>query len=310
MRVLIAEADTLVRRVLETALAQWGHEVVCCPDGTTALQALLGAIPFDYAVLDWSLADIESPKICRAVRKQQAQTYLLALCKPEAERSLLNALDADADDVLAKPVEADALQLRLRVGERVLALRKELAAALETVRVKTLQDPVTGLWNREALLDSMDRELERARREGSPLGFALFDVDDFRLVNDTLGRRAGDGVLRQAAQRLRRSLRSYDMLGRFGGDQFLAILPGCDEALAGALAERLRTAVSAQPIALDEGAVRITLSAGIAASGGMHGHESADALARAAEAALYKAKQPGQHSLAVATKGSWLNITT
>ncbi|TAJ10820.1 MAG: diguanylate cyclase [Nitrospirae bacterium] len=311
MRVLIAEADALARRVLETALTQWGHEVAGCADGVAALQLLLGATPFDYALLDWSLAELDGPKICRAVRKQSAvQTYLLLLCKPDADQVPLAALDAGADDALLKPVDADQLQFRLHAGQKVLELRRELASAQETLRVKTLQDPVTGLWNREALTDSMDRELDRARREGAPLGFVLLDVDDFRLVNDTLGRRAGDGALRQVGQRLRRSLRPYDVLGRYGGDQFLAILPGCDEPLATALAERLRTSVSAQPIALDEGTIRITLSAGIAAAGGMQERRPADALACAAEAALYRAKQPGQHSLAVATKGAWLNIST
>ena len=311
MRVLIAEADTVARRVLETALTQWGHEVTGCADGVAALQLLIGSSPFDYALLDWNLSECDGPKICRTIRKQSAaQTYLLVLCKPDADQSPLAALDAGADDALPKPVDADQLQLRLRAGQRVLELRRELAAAQETIRVKTLYDPVTGLWNREALIESMARELERARREGAPLGFALFDADDFRLVNDTLGRLAGDEALRQVGQRLRRSLRSYDILGRYGGDQFLAILPGCDEAAAGALAERLRTSVSAQPITLNEGTIRITLSVGVAAAGGRQERCTADALACAAEAALYKAKQPGQHSLAVATKGAWLNIST
>lgn len=311
MRILIAEADTVTRRVLETALIQWGHNVAGCADGPAALQLLLGATPFDFALLDWSLPELDGPKICHAVGKQSAvQTYLLLLCKPDSDQAPLAALAAGADDVLTKPVDADQLQLRLKAGQKVVELRRELTAAQETIRVKTTQDPVTGLWNREALVDSMDRELERARREGAPLGFVLFDVDDFRLVNDTLGRRAGDGALRQVGQRLRHSLRPYDVLGRYGGDQFLAILPGCDETFAAALAERLRTSVSAQPIALNEGTIRITLSAGVAAAGGMQERRPADALACAAEAALYKAKLPGQHSLALATKGAWLNIST
>nr|MBI3612904.1 diguanylate cyclase [Nitrospirota bacterium] len=296
MRILIAEADTVTRRVVETALTQWGYDVAGCADGPAALQLLLGATPFDFALLDWSLAELDGPKICHAARKQSAvQTYLLVLCKPDADQFPLAALAAGADDALTKPVDADQLQFRLKAGQKVVELRRELAAAQETIRVKTLQDPVTGLSNREALIDSMDRELERARREGAPLGFVLLDVDDFRLVNDTLGRRAGDGALRQVGQRLRRSLRPYDVLGRYGGDQFLAILPGCDETAGGALAERLRISVSAQPITLDEGTIRITLSAGVAAAGGMQERRPADA---------------GQHSLAVATKGAWLNIST
>ncbi|MDE3242837.1 MAG: diguanylate cyclase [Nitrospirota bacterium] len=311
MRVLVAEEDTMVRRVLETALTQWGHEVTGCTDGAAALQLLIGALPFDYALLDWGLPECDGPKICRTVRKQSpAQTYLLVLCKPEADQSPLAALEAGADDAFAKPVDADHLQLRLLAGQRVLELRRELAAARDTILAKTQQDPVTGLWNREALIEGMHREMERARREGTPLGFVLLDIDDFRLVNDTLGLQAGDGALRQVGQRLRRSLRPYDLLGRYNGDQFLAVLPGCDGPAAGALAGRLRTSASDQPITLDEGTIRVTLSAGVAAGGGTQERRPADAVVRAAEAALCKAKQPGQQSLALAAKGSWLNIST
>lgn len=309
MRILIADADALTRRVLETAVTQWGHEAATCADGPSALHLLLGVPPFDYALLDWSLPDLDGPKLCRAAKKQGLPTYLLLQCQPEAEQAPLAGLDAGADDILIKPVAADQLQIRLKVGEKVAGLRQDLAAAQDTIRAKTVTDPVTGLCNRNALLDGMERELERARREGAPLGFVLLDVDDFRLVNDTLGRRAGDGTLREVGQRLRKSLRPYDLLGRYGGDQFLAILPGCDEPFAGALAERLRTAASSQPIMLAEGTVHVSLSAGVAAAGGTQAHRQADALARAVDAALLKAKRPGQHSLALATKGSWLNLS-
>lgn len=312
MRVLIAEPDTMARRVLETALTEWDYEISSCSDGPAALQALVTASPaFDYALLNWRLPDLDGLSICQAAKQQDLRhTYTMLMVPPEGKEGLLACLEAGADDYLCQPMDAQQLRLRLKTGQRVLALRRELADALETIRHHTTQDGVTGLWNREALLDSLDRELMRSRRESTPLGLVLLDVDDFRLVNDTFGRKAGDGALRQIGQRIRRSLRPYDGCGRYVGNQFLVLLPGCDTPTAGTLAERLRTSVSAHPIKLDEGTVRVTVSAGVAAAGMLEEMRSPDGLLRAVEAALCKAKQPGQNSLAMVAKGSWLNLTT
>jgi diguanylate cyclase (GGDEF)-like protein len=312
MRVLIGEDDTPVRRVLETALTEWGYDPSSCTDGPAALQALVSSSPpFDYALLDWSLPDLNGLSICQAIRQRGlSHTYTILLVPPEAKESLLACLEAGADDYICTPADAQQMRLRLRAGERVLELRRALADAQEQLRIKTTQDRVTGLWNREALLESLDRELIRSRREGAPLGLVLLDVDDFRLVNDTFGRQAGDSALHQVGQRLRRSLRPYDAVGRYVGNQFLILLPGCDAQTAGNLAERLRTSVSAHPFKLEEGTVRITVSAGVTAAGSLEEMRGADALLRAVEAALCKAKQPGQNSLAMAAKGAWLNLAT
>jgi len=311
VRVLIAEEDVLARRVLETALTEWGHEVISCVDAESAQGLLLGHYPFDCAILDWNLPPSSGLQVCRAVRSREGiATYLLLLCTPGTDQDPLAGLEAGADDYLLKPVEPHHAQARLRIGQQVLTLRQELTTARETIRVKTVQDTLTGLWNREAMIETVDRELARARREGAPLGFVLLDVDDFRLVNDTFGRFAGDGVLRQLAQRLRGALRPYDSLGRYGGDRFLVIVPGCDAQAASALAERLQTAVSSQPIQLDEGAITIALSAGVAATSNLQEPQNTEALLRAVEAALHKTKQPGQHNLVMATKGSCINLST
>jgi two-component system, cell cycle response regulator len=309
VKALVAEQDTAIRRVLETALAGWGHDVSCCADAVSALQSLEAAAPpFDYALLDASLSGLDDPEVYRAIRERGlTQTYVMLLAEGPAEQGLA-WLEAGADDLLFRPVTAEMLELRLRAGRRVLDLRQALAEAQQTILVKSTQDVVTGLLNRETLIDTLDREMRRAKRDGMPLGVVLLDVDDFRLVNDNFGRAAGNGALRQIGQRLRRSLRPYDAVGRYGGNQFLVLLPGCDAATSQSLAERLQTAVTANPFKLDEGTVRLTVSLGVTSAGCLGEMQQADALLRAAEAALDKAKQPGQSGLAAVSKGAWLNL--
>jgi len=312
VKILVAEEDTVTRRVFETALIEWGHDVACCTDGMAALQSLEAAAPpFDCALLDARLPQLDGVEVCQAARKRGLTfPYVLLLAAPEDGQDWPRWLEAGADDVLRKPVDAQTLDLRLRAGQRVLALRQELAQAQQTLLLKTSQDAVTGLLNRETVVDALERELGRSKREGMPLGVVLLDVDDFRLVNDNFGRLAGNGALCQIGQRLRRSLRPYDAVGRYGGNQFLVVLPGCDTATTQSLAERLRLAVGANPFKLEEGTVRITVSLGVTAAGCLGEMRHPDALLRAAEAALDKAKQPGQEGLAVASKGAWLNLTT
>jgi diguanylate cyclase (GGDEF)-like protein len=309
VKVLVAVQETAVRRVLETALTGWGYDVICCADATTALQSLEAAAPpFDYALLDSALSGLDDPQVYQAIRSRGLTLTYIMLLAPEAGGKGQAWLEAGADDLLLHPVNAESLDLRLRAGRRVLDLRRELAQARETILVKSTQDVVTGLLNRETLIDTLEREVHRSKREGMPLGVVLLDVDDFRLVNDNFGRAAGNAALHQIGQRLRRSLRPYDAVGRYGGNQFLVLLPGCDAATTQPLAERLRTAVTANPFKLEEGTVRVTVSLGVTAAGCLGEMQQADALLRAVEAALDKAKQPGQSGLAAASKGAWLNL--
>lgn len=311
MRILLAEPDTLSRRVLETALAQWNHQVVICSSGTEACQALQSQGAPELAILDWTLPGIDGPQVCREITQAASpKPYTILLTSPDLQQDPLAGLEAGADDCLVRPIDAGQLQFRLRVGQQWLEVQRELATARDQLRRTEAIDPLTGLWNRATLLEQLGRELSRARREGAPLGVVLADVDDLKAINDSHGYGVGDAVLREVAQRLRCSLRPYDGLGRHGGDEFLLVLPGCDFHGAVNVAERLRASIAVVPMKLENGTILATVSAGVSAVSNPAEMKDPDAFIRAAETALYKARQPGRDRVAVAANGSFLNIST
>ncbi|MBI4458779.1 MAG: diguanylate cyclase [Acidobacteria bacterium] len=176
------------------------------------------------------------------------------------------------------------------------SLQKELAAGEQT-RFLATHDSLTGLWNRSVILEILHKELVRARREGTCLGVLMADLDHFKEVNDTHGHLAGDAVLHEVAQRLQAGVREYDAVGRFGGEEFLIILPACHESPL-KHAERLRKSVSSEAINTDDGAIAVTISMGVAAGG--PDLFDPEAVLRAADAALYRAKRTGRNRVELA----------
>jgi diguanylate cyclase (GGDEF)-like protein len=159
-------------------------------------------------------------------------------------------------------------------------------------------DPLTGIANRQAVLSRLDEELARATRYRRPLAIVMVDLDHFKRLNDTHGHAAGDAVLRQVAQRLADHVRSVDLIGRFGGEEFLAVLPETDADAAASLAEKLRRVVAGTPVRLPDGnEVTVTLSAGVA--GGPGEVLRPEILVRDADAALYSAKALGRNTVYV-----------
>jgi two-component system, cell cycle response regulator len=185
------------------------------------------------------------------------------------------------------------LKARLNSGRRIVCLQEQLLAAQRLLREQATRDALTGVWNRAAILDILDRELNRARREGSSVGILLGDLDHFKEINDTHGHLAGDRVLHTAAQRLQAGLRPYDAVGRYGGEEFLVVLPGCDNAITLELAERLRGSIANEPVDVGNARVTMTVSLGAVCWQG----ETPDALAilRAVDEALYQAKHVGRN---------------
>lgn len=178
-------------------------------------------------------------------------------------------------------------------------LQKELATG-EEFRFKATHDALTGLWNRPAILDTLQRELGRAHREGFLVGVVLADLDHFKRVNDTFGHLAGDAVLQEAARRMSSSIRVYDAVGRYGGEEFLIVLPGCDATTAFNQADRIRAFLASDAVETTEGTIPVTVSLGVAAG---NKEEELESLLRAADAAMYRAKRAGRNRVEMATVG-------
>jgi len=304
VRVLVAEDDSVLRRMLESFLVRWGYEVVLAKDGAEAWAILQTEDAPRLALLDWMMPGMDGVEVCHEVRKRVAQpyVYMLLLTARNDNLDVINGLGSGADDYLTKPFNPEELEARLRTGKRILDLEDRLVAAREAMYFKATHDAMTGLWNREAILDNLNRELIRARRQTAPLGILLLDLDRFKSINDTCGHPVGDDVLREAARRMLASVRVYDSVGRYGGEEFLIVLPGCDESSTREKAEQLRTALESCAVETSGGPLRVTLSIG-ALSTDVWREGDTDALLRAADAALYRAKDAGRNRVEIAVPG-------
>jgi len=300
MRILIADDDPVSRRVLEGALVRLGYEVTACANGAEALEKLLAPDGPRLAILDWMMPSVDGLDVCRKIRASDAPyIYVIILTARDRREDVLAAYDAEADDFLTKPFDLLELRARLRSGERVLALQERLLLIQEALRHEATRDPLTGLWNRRMILDQLHREFHRASRDGHTLAVTVADLDHFKEINDRHGHAAGDAVLQAAADRLRSVLRSYDFIGRYGGEEFLIILPACEAGLALSIAERARRALSAAPLEVNGALLSITASLGVACSS-THDTDPA-ALVHAADQALYRAKAGGRDRIEIQT---------
>lgn len=262
-------------------------------DGLTALKLLQEPLAPQIAILDWMMPGMHGPEVVQKLRqsKPSSYTYILLYTAKSDKADVLTGLNSGADDYLTKPCDARELRARLRVGERIIELQSSLQNALSASEFRATHDALTGLYNRGAIIGLLQREVTRCLREGSSVGVMLGDIDHFKSVNDTYGHAAGDQVLLETAGRMHSALRSYDFLGRYGGEEFLVVAPGCGPADIEGLAERLRLALARTPVRLGEKSLNVTISIGASIAGG-----SADieALLSRVDAALYTAKRDGR----------------
>jgi len=224
---------------------------------------------------------------------------VLLIADGRAAEDLLDGLNAGADDFLFTPLDANETRARIRTGARIVEIERALKASQDALRVQSTRDATTGSWNRAAILDVLRKEQERARRKSGSVAIVLADLDAFRDVNESLGAPIGDEVLCEAARRMSSTLRPYDAVGRYGGEEFLIVLPGSDGLGALTVAERIREAFARRPVTTSAGPVSVTLSLGVASEGGEAATES-NALLRAADSALKRAKSGGRNRTALA----------
>ena len=300
MKILLAEDSAFARQLLRDSLIAGGYEVVLAEDGERAWHALQGPDAPALALLDWMMPGLDGLEVCRRVRAaaREPYVYIILLTGRERPQDVVEGLAAGADDYLKKPVDSQELRARIRSGRRMVELHAQLVAAREALRDQAATDALTGVANRGTILETLGRELERARRAGTPCAVVFVDVDHFKRVNDVHGHAAGDAVLQHVASTMQSTLRPYDLLGRYGGEEFVVVLPGCDAAAARGVAERLRAAVSASTAPVGEAGLHVTCSMGVAVARDPRGADR-DRLLSAADAALYRAKQAGRDRVVV-----------
>jgi two-component system, cell cycle response regulator len=299
MKVLVADDSLVMRRLLESTLAGWGYEVVSAKDGREAWVSLQEQDSPRLAILDWMMPVYSGLELCRLTRQldRQDYTYIILLTSRGLREDIVEGLSAGADDYVVKPFDQHELEVRLRAGRRIIELQAQLVKAQAALREQATRDALTKAWNRGSILEILEHELERGRREQRSLGLMMMDLDHFKLVNDGYGHLTGDYVLREAAHRMTMTMRSYDSFGRYGGEEFLIVVPGSDESSLRAHAERLRAAIESEPFRVSGGSIRVTASFGASAVGPDQ-DVTTDQLIRAADDALYEAKRKGRNEVA------------
>src|SRR5580658_3053888 len=302
VKILIADDSIVSRHLLEATLRKWGYEVMVACDGAEALDLLQRDDAPSLIILDWMMPGMTGVEVCRRIRQRDSEpyTYILLLTSKSQKEDLIEGMDAGADDYITKPFDQNELQVRLRAGTRLVDLQAQLLKAREDLREQAERDSLTRLWNRSWILKQLGRELARSEREARPLGVVIVDLDHFKHINDTHGHLAGDAVLREAARRMQNSIRQYDSIGRYGGEEFLILFPGCSEADTFAQADRLRKQLAQAEMSVNDSSLRVTASFGVTTA--MPGETwTEEALIRKADEALYVAKKSGRNRVEILT---------
>lgn len=302
MRILIAEDDLVSRRLLEAMLNKWGHEVVITGNGREAWEVLKSPDPPRLAILDWMMPGMNGLQVCRQVRSLCADRYIyiILLTAKSRKEDAIEGLGAGADDFVAKPFDGNELRVRLSAGIRLIELQTELLTTQETLRLQATRDPLTGLPNRLLFSDRLTHDLSHARRRGEVLGTMFLDLDNFKLINDTLGHGIGDELLKQVAERLTRTLRDVDTVARMGGDEFTVVLTDIENAENAENVARKTLAAFKQSFDVRGHEIFITPSIGISLF--PNDGEDAETLVKNADTAMYRAKDKGKNSCCVFTE--------
>ena len=296
MRILIADDSNVSRHLLESSVKKWGYQVIATTDGNQAWEALQQTDAPRMAILDWMMPGLTGPEVCKRVREKGVEpyTYILLLTSRTEKEDVIEGMTSGADDYVVKPFDQQELNVRLRAGRRIIDLQDELLRAQEALRYQATHDALTGITNRGRISEVLEGYVS----EAGHLGVIMLDLDRFKAVNDTFGHAAGDSVLVSVAQRLSGALTDKDVLGRYGGEEFLVVSRRTPEELE-ELAETLRARIAGTPIEAGDVRLSVTASFGVAnrnGSGVSHGN----ILTKAADDALYQAKRQGRNRVVVA----------
>jgi diguanylate cyclase (GGDEF)-like protein len=302
MRILVVDDEPLSRHVLQAAVEQLGHQWTAAQDGEAAWQCFNQDKP-EVLITDLLMPEVDGLELCRRVRAdtRAGYTYIMLVTVLGDRDDVVRGMEAGADDYLIKPVQLLDLQARLIAAQRVTDLHAELGRHRAELAHLARHDPLTGLGNRRSLQEDLEVLHARSQRYRRGFALAMCDIDRFKAYNDTHGHQAGDQALRAVAATIAQEVRGGDSVYRYGGEEFLLILPEQTQDTALVAVERVRSAVERLAIpqpAAGPGGI-LTLSAGIAAFG-PRGATTAEELLQQADAALYRAKAAGRNQPALA----------
>jgi two-component system cell cycle response regulator len=271
------------------------HEVDVEPDPLEALPRA-GENDYELAMISLGLARFDGLRLCSQLRalERTRNTPLLMLADAGDRQRILRGLDLGVNDYLIRPIDRNELIARVRTQIRLKRYADELRSNVQAAMELAVVDPLTGLHNRRYLESHLLSLLEQAERTGRPLSAMILDIDHFKRVNDSYGHDCGDEVLKTFAARVKRAVRGADLMCRFGGEEFVVIMPDAKLSVARIVGERIREAVAGAPFPIERGAraIPVTVSIGVAGSGP---GDTPDALFKRADRALYASKNSGRN---------------
>src|ERR1700681_113129 len=305
--ILLVEDEPTTRLMMARQLTRAGYEVEAVHDGAEAL-AMLKKRFFPLLLTDWDMPEMNGVALCKAVREMplEGYVYTILLTAREGKAHVIEGLAAGADDYLTKPPDDSELRARLNTGRRILKLEQSLRAANRQNHLLSITDALSTAFNRRHLMERLPQEIERACRYGRPLSIVLCDVDHFKNVNDTHGHQAGDDVLKAFAKLLMSSTRkAIDWVVRYGGEEFLIVLPETLVADAIAVAEKMRVGIALDPFEITDGTLRVSASFGVAGYDSVQPQEDnhVDSLIASADICLYRSKETGRNRVTGKTLG-------
>lgn len=266
---------------------------------TNPSEALFRAADGDYDLLIVSLGldNFDGLRLCSQARSLERTRHvpILAISDADNNARLLRGLEIGVNDYLLRPVDKNELLARARTQIRKRRYTDHLRDNVQNSIEMAITDALTGLHNRRYMESHLGTLAEQASSRGKPLAVMMLDIDFFKSINDNYGHDAGDDVLREFAVRVRKSIRGIDLACRYGGEEFVIVMPETDMHVAGMVAERLRRSIAGEPFAVNKGANRIevTISIGLSTLE-RKGEAVADVLKRA-DIALYRAKHDGRN---------------
>jgi diguanylate cyclase (GGDEF)-like protein len=288
--------------LLRARLESWGYRTESASDGAEAL-AKVEKSPPDLILLDVMMPVMDGIEVARRIKGNPRLPFVPIIMQTalDATENKVEGLEAGADDYITKPIDFAELKARLNSMLRIKRLQEELEErerqlleANERLRHMSQTDVLTGLDNRRHLEERIDEMFEHAKRLNEPFSCVMCDLDRFKNVNDTYGHQAGDAVLKQLARILRNEVREIDRAGRYGGEEFMLLLPGTVLDAAVTFAERVRKQIEGHTFTFDGGSIKRTASFGVSAW--PHPRIAhCDGLVRAADEALYVAKETGRN---------------
>lgn len=301
-RILVVEDDPIARALLELYLDSDGYEFVSVTNGRQAVE-LFRQDPFPVVITDWLMPEMDGVELCKTLRGMGAEnyTYIILLTAKDTQSNLVEGLEAGADEYIVKPIHHPELRARLSGARRILELEYSLRRSLADIRELTIRDPLTGIFNRGYMDQQLAHEIRRAYRYEHPLSVILFDIDYFKLINDTYGHQAGDEALRQCAATVTGSIRNnIDWAARYGGEEFLIVLPETDISGCAVVAERIRHTLEESIISYRQQEFRMTASFGAVAIAPLANQPPAslDTVLHSVDTCLYQAKLEGRNRIA------------